>query len=427
MSLVKAELSSLYFTVIRTEPGTLVLPLLAPDTIAVVDPVGAPSASAHRVVDHLNTLARHTSRKRKRVCTFPGPPMGTRRSGDGASYTTPHRHSGRPQSAKEASRSLQQEQCQQLDPLPSGLHVRRARRPHSAIRTEYLGVSAVAFAPPLRRYLKSPQHGRHALRSSKSSSARHLSGTATAGVESARCPSARTKKPRGRHVIGASDPDSLSYSTAPGDSHEGSVLDASHAGGSESGVATPHRVEEPPTRDHPRHFLAPVGPDWWDSECSQAGSGAGQDSPETTDAPSGQIHSAADGCGLDDGIAGLETPSRTGESPSRTNRNHVGSNDILVGLDDFSSSRSSDQQGGSGSGSDLHRDHLFSSRGGGSALPASRGRRRTKRREAPRNYGWDLLTGRRVERGHRKGSHDIRIPGVSRHIRSTNFKHSTRC
>ncbi|CAM9343776.1 unnamed protein product, partial [Scytosiphon promiscuus] len=290
--------------------------------------------------------------------------------------------------------------------------------------TEYLGVSSAAFAPPLRRYLRSPQHGRDALRSSKSSSARFGSrpsrmhvrgkaGYALTGVGRAQRPISTTQKRReaGTTRVYGSDifQTSPSESTAPRDLEQGSgsELDAAHASGSGSGVDVHQRMNTQPASVHSRTLLTPVGPDWLDSASQPAGGGASQASHGTAEARTD------DSCDLDDAIVGFQTLMRKGRAPSGARGNHTGSGSDRTGDRSVGSSRSSKKQAGRGSHGELRHGVPLSLRDEECVSPMPRRRRRSRAngRHMPLTCGWDLHTGRRIERGRRKGSRDLDLPG----------------
>lgn len=281
------------------------------------------------------------------------------------------------------------------------------------VGTEYLGVSNVAFAPPLRRYLESPQHGRHALRSSKPSASRLSSGLLGSRVR-ARAESAGMEAKHARRPIsrgntsrrgGAACPEVYRYdhfsscSTAlSGENHECSTSLEELRSGSEHTPGT-----------SPRHrLLTPVGPDWWEHDSPRSSSDV--DAPtrpartELTDENANfedEDHSAGDGGGA------RATLSRNGESLDV--RDGISSGGCrTIDDEDSKGSRHTSQRWEEGSTRPDEDNKLGEVTKGGRAS--------IRRHRIPRSNAWDLLTGRRVEPGRRKGSYDIRLSQVSRFL-----------
>ena len=250
--------------------------------------------------------------------------------------------------------------------LSSPLQLRR-RRPSSATSTEYLGVSSIAFAPPLRRYIQSPQHGRGALRSSQS-------------PPSTRILHSPWEARRGSF---SRDNDGSPLDTVGGEIHDS--------------IAVPQAQRS--SGNSPTGLLTPVGPDW--CETTPVDQSQSQESRRHTELPAGNSG--------DHGSSSVGSQSRV---TTEALRSELQSN-IAVGTSGpqrcgdgepesmqlpSESSRNSPQSSGSAGPEDY--------RGGTTA------RRSYRRRRILRRRAWDLLTGRRIERGRRKGSRDINVPEV---------------
>ncbi|CAM9262515.1 unnamed protein product [Ectocarpus sp. 12 AP-2014] len=368
------------------------------------------TAAAPRIPECCNT-----SRKRRKISP-PMQPMETRRNrysyqnNGRATTTTASRNSRRPASAKRAS---DVEGVRHV-PLPKKSHQQEQHMDHhdalcGHFGTEYLGVSNVAFAPPLRRYLESPQHGRHALRSSKPSSSRPSTGllgsrirarAASAGMEAAhaRRPISRSNK---SWREGAACPDidryghSSSCSTAlSGENHERSAsLEKLHSGSEQTRGTSP------------RHgLLIPVGPDWRDYDSSPSSSDA--DEPTSVRNADGNTHD-----GDDDGDRARETLSKIREFSLEIGEGAICGGGRTNGIDDADSRGSRHTSQRQEEGCTRHGgDNNF--RGVATEGRTSKElcvRWGSRRRRIPRSTAWDLLTGRRVQPGRRKGSCDIRL------------------
>lgn len=338
----------------------------------------------------LQSLVLHASRrKRKRKDTSEASPMETSRRRscrfDGGAAAISPRHTGRPGSARCAFRQDQDEE---------GLarrHLRR-RRPLSAIRTEYLGVSSAAFAPPLRRYLESPQHGRRALRSTTPPSVTRgivQSPDLSSGRLSEESPTAATpehvgwsitteSKERVRRGPSCGQGAAASCSTGRSAERRATLADSVETE-SLDGFAGP-RVQQQPGRCPSLGLLTPVGPDWWETV------------PETH-AVTKQSTSLTDS--TDDDSVDQQSPKD--KRHSNDNAAHSGAESESNGPSRREPRRNSGCSGDDRDGSPVRR--------------AVRGSRR--RRRVVRSSAWDLLTGRRMERGRRKGSRDIYVSDVS--------------
>lgn len=375
------------------------------------------TAAAYRIPECYNT-----SRKRRKISP-PMQPMKTRRNrycyqnNGRATTTTASRNSRRPASARRAS---DVEGVRHV-PLPKKKHQQEQHMDHhdalcGHFGTEYLGVSNVAFAPSLRRYLESPQHGRHALRSSKPSSSRLSTGllgsrirarAASAGMEAAlaRRPISRSNTSwRG----GASCPDIDRYGHASscsavlsGENHERSASLEELRSGSEQTPGT-----------SPRHgVLIPVGPDWREHDSSPIRSDV--DEPTLVRTADENTHHDAD-----DGDRARETLSRIGESSLELGEGAICGGGRTNGIDDADSrgSRHTSQrqeEGCTRHGGDNNFRGVATEGRTSKELGVRCG---SRRRRIPRSTAWDLLTGRRVQPGRRKGSCDIRLSEVSRSL-----------
>ncbi|CAM9719832.1 unnamed protein product [Ectocarpus fasciculatus] len=347
----------------------------------------------------------YTPRKRRKSSPSRAQPMETGRNTycyqhDGRATARARRSSSkRPASARHAP--LQHRQGEQH------LHQHDAWSGH--LGTEYLGVSNVAFAPPLRRYLESPQHGRHALRSSKPSSSRLSSGLLGSRVRarpaSAEMEAAHARRPISRSNTsrrgGAACPEispyghfSSSGSTArSSEHHECSTNLEELRSGSEQTLGTSPR----------QGLLTPVGPDWWEHDSSPRCSG--MDAP-TSVGNEKNDHNADfvdEDHVADDGDGARETLSRNDQSSLEFGDGAISGGGRTNGIDDGDSreSRHTSQQQDDRStrcGEDEQSREVV-----------KQGRASIRRRRIPRRTAWDLLTGRRVEPGRRKGSFDIRL------------------
>lgn len=426
MALAKTEASSSFaaaadFTATESHQATWLQPRFSEGTEA-----SSPAAAAE-----LGSPVCYTSRKRRRTITHPTKSMETRRKtyicgydDDGATTTTSRSSSRRPESARHASRQYKGKDSLSRLPL-------RRRRPRSAVRTEYLGVSSVAFAPPLRRYLDSPQHGRHALRSSAPSSTTRrihshsgssgllVGSEATTAAGSARSSISRSRKERERRGPAAECPNFYVYDDIPsfptGLSEEQQGFPEGTAGVESRGKVDVLGMHQSPKISSPPGLLTPVGPDWWEGDSPPTSSIVDkhtQIAVETArcEAASDQTTCRAGG-GCVDGSVPAHRPSLgEKELPSGVDEAAMGSGNICIGNTDDKKTNHSRKQEQCASGSCGARS--CETRQGGQPikqmLRSGRHRRRTLRSSA-----WDLLTGRRMERGRRKGSSDIHLPAVS--------------
>lgn len=346
----------------------------------------------------LRSPVYHTSRrKRRRTTASTASPMETHRKRsrrfEGGTAVMTSRYSRPPGSASYAQ--------EQDEDWLSRRHLRR-RRPHTAIRTEYLGVSSTTFAPPLRRYLESPQHGRRALRSTTPSSATRsnqspfgFSGCGVVGESAAATIVEHVGRPiskgsqeqdrRARFYRAASCSTNLR-----GERHATTLVDTVELENLDD--FTGPREQQPLGRCPPPEFLTPVGPDWWG------------ESPENQ-AASRVPAPLTDGDDYGDRSNGIDQQLLTSKEERHSSENAVGSGDES---DSHRSSQQEPCQNSSGS----EDEGGPTSRGERSpARPTVRGSHR--RRRAVRSSAWDLLTGRRMERGRRKGSRDIHTSDVS--------------
>lgn len=355
----------------------------------------------------------HASRcKRRRVAASVASPTRTNRKrfcrfDDGASAMNYSRYSRRPSTAG-AESARHARPLDQDGGWPSRRHAHQKRRPHCAIGTEYLGVSSAAFAPPLTRYLESPKHGRRALRSTctTTSIAPHSPPAGSSRCAAGGPPAVTattTPEHVGRRISGdAEERDrrarlrgqeySASSSTDQSGDRHALFVDAADAGSLDGLFGL--RAKQPPKRCASLGLLTPVGPDWWET--------ASEDQAPSRKHPASQ---AGGNDAVDSGNSLDQQLLRKEEE-----RHPI---DDAVGSGEESCSRPSSQQGPPGNGG----------RGAEKCEPASRnegypprspvrgGSRR--RRRVLRSSAWDLLTGRRMERGRRKGSCDIRVSDVS--------------
>lgn len=306
------------------------------------------------------------------------------------------RYSRRPESARHDLR-----QGQDKEGL-SRRHLRR-KRPHTAIRTEYLGVSSAAFAPPLRRYLESPQHGRRALRSTTPSSTTPSmqSPPGSSGYFVEACvaatsvghggrPISTDNRERDRRETFYRHDNPALCSTGLTDERNAALVDTVEAENLHD--AAEPRVQQPPGRCPPPGLLTPVGPDWWETA---------PDNQATSEHPS-PLAGGNDDCDSDNGI--------DQQLLARNEEQH--SSKTAVDRGNESGSHPSSQQESSQSSAcsedrcePTKRDNRYPAR---SAVRGGHRRRRLRRSSA-----WDLLTGRRMERGRRKGSRGIKNSDVS--------------
>lgn len=338
---------------------------------------------------------------RKRSCRFD----------DRVAATMNSRTSGRPASARHAAR-----QDRDKDWTPRR-HLHR-RRPHSAIRTEYLGVSSAVFAPPLRRYLESPQRGRRALRSptpscTTRSSARHSPPTSP-GHFAGEFPSATAQGRTGRPVPrGHKERDRRARllwqeggTSTCSASHNVDVepralrLDAPDGESLEDFAGT--RVGWPLGTRPPAGLLTPVGPDWWVASLENQA----KSTPTSTTADSDAGDDSGDGIDQQLVARGEERHSVVGDAGNENGDSHHSSHQEKPHCDDDG-------------GEDRHKPTYGAD--GSLERPTIRGGRRRWR--GLRSSAWDLLTGRRVERGRRKGSGDIRADGVSSFDSKDSLRH----
>ncbi len=352
----------------KIEPPSSPTPSAATSVCRVSEDTGTPSAAEFCG----SFSADCTSRKRRRATCFPQPPMqaswkNSRRYSDDRTATTtgaPRNNNNsslrRPGSARRGTTTPREDQG---DYLPSRLQLQR-RRPRSAMATGYLGVSSVAFPPPLRRYIESPQHGRRALRSSKSS------------------PSTRSFHSPSKMYRDDVSRDGNGWSEDTGE------------GGNRDDVTVP--LAPRPSGNSPG-LLTPVGPGWSETatpvESTECQESVGFPTDSSTDE--------------DDRSVGSEPLTRTEASSSQLEGVHDGDRgDPKFGGDGEPDSRrppSAKNQG--------IQQRWRATRGEDQRqLPAARSSRRCRR--ILRSRAWDLLTGRRIERGRRKGSRDIQVPEV---------------
>lgn len=341
-------------------------------------------------------------RKRKRKHIPEASPMETSRRRSyrfhgGAAAVSP-RHSGRPESARCAMRQDQDEEW-----LPRG-HLRR-RRPLSAIRTEYLGVSSAAFAPSLRRYLESPQHGRRALHSTTPSSATRdiaqsparLSGRLSEGSPTPTTPEhperlfSGSSKDRDRRAKLCGQGGYASCSTGRGGEYRATFMVDTMEVESFDGFSGP-RVQHPPGRCPSLGLLTPVGPDWWDT--ASENQAASKQSAPPTDSND------------DDSRKGIDQQLLMGEEELHSSESAADSGN------ESDSDRPSCREPRRNSGCSEDGRDPTSRNDGSPTRPAVRGSRRRRRRVLS-SSAWDLLTGRKMARGRRKGSRDIYISDVS--------------
>lgn len=384
-----------------------------------------PSLSKDTAVEALSPTAtaevrssvNFVPRKRKRTILCATASMKNRRKtnirgyDDGTTTTTSSSSNSRcPESARRASA-----QYEDKGPL-SRLQLKRRRRPRSAIRTEYLGVSSVAFAPPLRRYLNSPQHGRCALRSTRPTSPtrrvhsipepqelwKESAPKITAGRTSQ---STARREELQRRGTAAATPKPVGYDDTPWSPLTPSEEPQSfperieeEKGGNDAGVV---RMHEPSEISLTTGLLTPVGPHWVESDSTPTSSIVDKQSPNADDiarceAVSDPSTFQAGRCGADRSGLAHQPSMQENKRPSGVVKADIGNGDIGTCHNVDSGScgkRSYDTT------QDVQRTKM---------MPRSS----RHRRRIPRRTAWDLLTGRRMERDRRKGSNDINLSPV---------------
>lgn len=429
MVLAKTEKSSSFataadLTAIKPHHHAKLLPSLSRDT-------EAPSPA---VVADLR-ISSYTSRKRNRAVAGSASSMEARRKkyargyDDGAT-TTISRSSGssgssrRPDSARHASVQYEDE-----DSL-SRLQLRRRIRPSSAIRAGYLGVSSIAFAPPLSRYLNSPQHGRHALRSSRptSSTPRVHSRSGPFGVLAG--PAAATTAERARQTTSwrgeelegrgtASGPVTVGYYDTPWCpltlSAEPQGFPERTVGMKSCGDLGVVGMHETPEISPPPGFLTPVGPDWLEGDCPPPSSIVDTHRQVVgevarCDAASDPSTALAGRYSVDGSVPVYQPSLQEKEQPSGVDEVAIVNGNERIGNTGDSDSRHSSRYEQCAISSCGERSCDTRQEG----QPTNLKRRNCRhRRQIPRRTAWDLLTGRRIGRHRRKGSGDIHLPAVN--------------
>lgn len=352
----------------------------------------------------LKRTACHTSRgKRRRTSDREASLMETNRKRscrfDGGAATMTSRHgSARPASARYSAR-----QDHQDEGWMSRGHL-HGRRPRGAVRAEYLGVSSAAFAPPLRRYLESPKHGRQALRSPTPTSAAQRmaqSPSRSSGCATGEFPAATTPEHVGRPISGVNrerdrratlfgQESSASCPTSLSDERHATLVDTMDES-LEAFART--RAEQPIGQRPPPGLLTPVGPDWWETS-PESKARSKHAAPLTHNNDDRDCTS-----GVDQNLVIREEIRRSIES--------------AVGSEEEGGSYHSSHQEPSRNSNGGEDEHAPTSRDGGPlARPTVRGSHR-RRRRVSRSRAWDLLTGRQVERGRRKGSGGFHVADVS--------------
>lgn len=386
----------------------------------------------------LTTSVSSKTRKRKRANPHPTTSMPTRRRTytrgyDDGTTTSTSRSSGgrrRPESASRVSAKYMGK-----GPL-SRLQQRRRRRPRSAIRTEYLGVSRIVFAPPLQRYLNSPQHGRHALRSSRATSPTRrvqshsgpsgfLAGSAaTMAGRRARGNISRSGEKLKRRGTVAASPEIAEFDDTSWCPLAPSGEPLTYSERSNVGVVG---MGESPEISPPPGLLTPVGPDWMEGNSLLTSLVVDKHSQIVAEVARREEVSCPrplepGGCGVDGNILVHQPSLRETERASGVNKEAIEYGNTGVGTDSGSGSYYSSQEEQGSSGRSGERSCGTTQEGQPTEIVPRCGR---VRRRAPRIAAWDLLTGRKMGRDRRKGSSGIHLPPVGVQITRMNIIHHT--
>lgn len=431
MVLAKPEAGSSFATAtdfIAIEPqqaiSSWLQPSLSKDTKTL--PPAAPAK--------LTSSVSYVLRKRKRTANHPTASMQTRRKtythgyddGESSATSRSSRNRRRPESASHTSA-----QYDSKGPL-SRLQQRRRSRPCSAIRTEYLGVSSIVFAPPLRRYLNSPHHGRHALRSARTTSPTRrmksrsgpsgfLAGSAatTAGRQATTHISRSGKKLK-RRGTAAPRPGTDSFDDTPwcslAMSEEPLAYPERSAGVDRRGSVGVVGMGEPRELSPPPGLLTPVGPDWMEGNSLPTSTNVDKHSQIVDEVARCEVVSCQPttvepgGFGVDGSIFVHQPSLAEKKRPCGVNKEAIDHGNVGVGNNAGSGCRHSIQQDQRPSGSHAERTCVTRQKGQPTETMPYRSRHR---RRIPCITAWDLLTGRKMGRDRRKGSSDIHLPAVS--------------